>query len=1005
MSSPPVATVLRALADLAPAAPERVLDVTRGGQPLLWLANPQRHRRDAAADRLAAVDLLHRDERILRRGWGMVVGTVERDGARRRVRLPLLSEPVRLERGPLGYRLVAAGELELTSLVTDRAVAASLESAPGLGGPGWLAATGTRAWLRTAAEAAGLPLTEVRAAPTDRRPRLPTSGLVGFAAAVLFTVRDVYGVALADGLRAWAGRDLTDTALDALYRPVRATANGPRSQDSAGSQPAATESLAVNGPRPQETAGSDPATSDPAAVDLAAVDLATPDPAAVDPAAVMVAAVDDDPVESPLPLTATQSDVVRRVRRERLTVMSGPPGSGKSHAVVAAALDTVDRGGSVLVVTQSPHAADVLVDLLERHNGPTPVLFGDARRRAEIAATLAAGVGTGVPTATVAAAGEAVATARDRVRREIGLIRLALQAEQMAAAATDWEPLIGGLSLVAPGAFAPGADLAGAARAVRLAGTPGSGWSARGRRWAARRRLRRMLGVRADVDLAGDDGLQQVTAAVAAARAVAARARLATAGGTDLSAYWSRLDQYDRELAERVQTAIRHRAGSERRWDPVARRSAGALASALRAGRNRRRELLAALDGPALLRALPLWIGTVTDVAELLPPIPGLFDLVVLDEASHSDQIRAAPALARARRALVTGDPRQLRFVSFVADVDVAETLDRHGLDDRLDVRRVSAFDLAAASAPVTWLDEHFRCVPRLIEFSARRFYADRISLMTRHPANESIDAIEVRQVNDASTVDGVNQQEVTAVVAAVRDLAATGRSGISVVTPFRAQADALEAALVAEFAVERIERLGLRVGTVHAIQGGEAETVVASFAVTADDPPARLRFLADPHLFNVLVTRARRRLVVVTSLAEPGGLVGEFLQYARQPSLTSRPGASRPAGTAGGWVGQLGAQLTELGGQVRYGYPVGSWTVDICLEVGPEAVGLVCGVHPDGEAAHLARQRALRRAGWRLVDAFASRWSGDPVRAALEIMALHFPPPADQPASRTAGN
>ena len=35
-----VTTILRALADLAPAPSERVLDVTRGGQPLVWLRDP-----------------------------------------------------------------------------------------------------------------------------------------------------------------------------------------------------------------------------------------------------------------------------------------------------------------------------------------------------------------------------------------------------------------------------------------------------------------------------------------------------------------------------------------------------------------------------------------------------------------------------------------------------------------------------------------------------------------------------------------------------------------------------------------------------------------------------------------------------------------------------------------------------------------------------------------------------------------------------------------------------
>ena len=88
-----------------------------------------------------------------------------------------------------------------------------------------------------------------------------------------------------------------------------------------------------------------------------------------------------DPVRSVLPLTARQREVVVRARRDDVVVVSGPPGSGKSHTVVAAAMDAVDRGLSVLVATQTDHAADVLADMLRRHPGPDPVLFGDAERR------------------------------------------------------------------------------------------------------------------------------------------------------------------------------------------------------------------------------------------------------------------------------------------------------------------------------------------------------------------------------------------------------------------------------------------------------------------------------------------------------------------------------------------------------------------------------------------------------------------------------------------------
>ncbi|WP_319462352.1 hypothetical protein [Micromonospora sp. RTP1Z1] len=49
-------------------------------------------------------------------------------------------------------------------------------------------------------------------------------------------------------------------------------------------------------------------------------------------------------------------------------------------------------------------------------------------------------------------------------------------------------------------------------------------------------------------------------------------------------------------------------------------------------------------------------------------------------------------------------------------------------------------------------------------------------------------------------------------------------------------------------------------------------------------------------------------------------------------------------------------------------------------------AVGVICGVHRYGVATHVERQRTLLRAGWRLHDVFASRWSDDPIRAALDL-------------------
>ncbi|MEU8658292.1 AAA domain-containing protein [Actinoplanes philippinensis] len=1037
-------TVLAVLAELAPAGADRILDVTHGSQPLVWLTDPERATR-REGDRLAAVDALHREERILHRGWGFLAGRADVDGKPRKVRVPLLSQPVRLERSLTGYRVTVAGDTEVTPLIADRELAASLENAPGLGLPGWLDVIGARAWLTAAAEATGLDFDAI----TEPGRRLPGDRLVLVAGAALYVARDVFGAAPRDSLRSWAGRDLSGTALAAVYGTA----------------------------------------------------AASPEPDA-----------SQDPVVSPLPLSEAQARVVARARTAPVTVVSGPPGNGKSHTVVAAALEVVHRGGSVLIATQSPHAAEVLAALLARYPGPAPVLFGDTTSRDDLATWLTAGADEGVDSRQLRADRQAVDKTHDMVRTTRTELCGILRAEQAAATLPAFEPSLAGLTTDVPGAFDDAVDLPTASRllgrpptaaplprptpdappahggpqhtpsvpgAVLPHGEPAGpgGWWVRWRAGSAVRRGRRMVRARPGVPL------DRVWEAVAAASAQRAAARLAVTGGGDLARWWDALHEAEAALRAAAGTAMRHASRSAKRWDADGRRAASALATALRAGRGKRREMLARMDAAPLVRALPLWIGTVTDVEDLLPAAPGMFDLVVIDEASHVDQIRAAPVLARARRALIVGDPRQLRFVSFVSDAGVSEVLNRHGADDRLDVRRVSTFDLAAAAAPATWLTEHFRSVPHLIGFSARRFYGGRIATMTRTPAADVTDAIDVVPVAGARVADGVNGAEVAAAITEVERLAAAGFRSIGVITPFRAQAEALESALVAAFPVDRIEELGLRVGTVHSFQGSEADAVVVSLGLVDGDAAGRRRFVTDPQLFNVMITRARHRLVLLTSLtaAAPSPIAsesaasdpatspatpGRAASGLTAPRAASAPGAAPEATTSGptaphaaapsaaseatptapraaasdptappaagsdpaapraiatraaagdlvseylayadapdrslpddvaptGWAARLATELERLEVPVRPGYAVGSWRLDLCAGPADSAIGVLCGVHPDGPEAHLARQSALHRAGWRLVDAFPSRWGGDPRRAALEIAAMVTP-------------
>lgn len=679
-----------------------------------------------------------------------------------------------------------------------------------------------------------------------------------------------------------------------------------------------------------------------------------------------------DQPRSPLPLTGAQREVVVEARSAPISVVSGAPGTGKSHVAVAVALDEVARGGAVLLATRSGHAADVLAELLDRHPGPTPVRFGGGTSRRVLADRLAEGLpppaSTTVTRAALAAEDRAAAGLRDATD-----VLAALLAVVDGGADATTEAV---LRTDVPGAFDGSSDAAVVGEHLERASRDG-GWWTRLVASRAEQRLRRAVRAAPQVPL------ERIREAVDLARVRRLAATLEDRGELRLEPARERVDI----AAASLRAAVGRRLDVATAGAPTRRSRAAVagLAAALRAGPARRAALLARIDSEAMTAAMPLWVGTVAEVERLLPRRPGLFDLVVLDEASQLDQLVAAPVLARGRRAVVVGDPRQLRHVSFVADLDVDAALAEHDLDDRaglLDVRRMSSFDVAAAAAPVRWLDVHLRSRPHLIRFSADRFYEDHLHLATAHPSVDGHDAIDTVHVAGTAR-DGVVAAEVEAVVAEVGRIAArTGTPTVGVVTPFRAQADALEEALSERVDADTMVRLRLRAGTVHGFQGGERDVVLVSLGLTDACPPQRRRFVEDPHLFNVMVTRARHRIVLVTSLAGGGGLTGDYLDHAERP-----PRDRRTVPPADAWTRALLGECRRNGLDARPGRG-GDLGVHLVIGRGDEVVGVLTRPHERGLLADVERHAALRRAGWRLREEYATPTDADAVGRALRLRA-----------------
>lgn len=299
---------------------------------------------------------------------------------------------------------------------------------------------------------------------------------------------------------------------------------------------------------------------------------------------------------------------------------------------------------------------------------------------------------------------------------------------------------------------------------------------------------------------------------------------------------------------------------------------------------------------PGVLKALPCWAVTSLSARGRIPFRPGLFDILVLDEASQSDVASLLPLLLRAKKAVVIGDPMQLRHITAITAAQEKALCKKHGIDHGLQDWRysvTSAWDRSASTvlaSSKTLLRDHHRSHADIIEFSNQSFYDGMLRVMTRTenlkrpdegPVVEWIDV----KGNPVRPHEGgvVNELEARAVVSTLERLLVTqGFDGsVGVTSPFRKQADRIQELVGKHYKLKQLaEKASLTVRTVHQFQGDERDVIVLSPGVNGDGPGGALTFLRrNAYLFNVAVTRARAKLIIVGDRAGASLCGVEYLQ------------------------------------------------------------------------------------------------------------------------------
>lgn len=267
---------------------------------------------------------------------------------------------------------------------------------------------------------------------------------------------------------------------------------------------------------------------------------------------------------------------------------------------------------------------------------------------------------------------------------------------------------------------------------------------------------------------------------------------------------------------------------------------------------------------------------TSLSVKSAFPRKAGLFDLLVIDEASQCDVASALPLILRAKQVVVIGDPMQLRHISRVEpeeELAIKRHLNLSGAV-HLKYAEASLWDYVRNWLP--WcgdarpcvLENHYRCHPDIIGYSNEMFYNTLmfggLNVCTASRQNDVTPAgiiwkdIRGAQVN-AST--NVNIEEVNEVIRIAIGYANTNANlAIGIVTPFSAQAERINSQIPAQL------RGRIVADTVHKFQGDEKDVMIYSLVVTDNSPESKIKWIdyKVPNLVNVAVTRAKHLLVIV---------------------------------------------------------------------------------------------------------------------------------------------
>lgn len=422
---------------------------------------------------------------------------------------------------------------------------------------------------------------------------------------------------------------------------------------------------------------------------------------------------------------------------------------------------------------------------------------------------------------------------------------------------------------------------------------------------------------------------------------------------------------------------------------------------------------------------IPAWVMPLHKLWDSVDAVPGLFDTVIVDEASQAG-VDALALLLLAKRIVVVGDEKQNSPEAVgVLEDDIARLAREHlsAFRFRDEFRPdTSLFDHSERTfgSHIT-LREHFRCVPEIIRFSNDLCYRDAPLIPLRQAPPERLPPLRPRFVAEGKCEGNgqriQNRAEAEALVETIvklaDDEAFEGKTMGVIALQGHAQAQVIETLLVQRLDPKVIEERRLRCGEPATFQGDQRDVIFLSLVIAPNVHYRALTRLPDQRRFNVAMSRARDQVWLFHSVRPhdlgPDDLRHRLVSFFESPQnaaidalfedldqLERAARAQRRLGTQPdpyeSWFEvDVALELLRRKFRVRPQVEVAGRRIDLVIEGLDARIAVEC----DGDEWHgpeqyeqdMARQRQLERAGWTFVRVRESDFYAERQRAVNAVV------------------